>query len=60
VFADEIVDMVAVRHGLVAAVVAVRVGGLVTVAAMIRRAAVRAPGVDLQHVLVDVVAVRVM
>jgi hypothetical protein len=44
----------------VAAVRAVDVLGVVTFAAMIRRAPVRVLGIDLHHVLVDVVAVGAM
>ena len=58
--ADEIVDVVPVRDRLVPAVGAVGVGGVVAFAVVLRRAAVRVLSVDLEHVLVDVVPVRVV
>jgi hypothetical protein len=56
--ADEVVDVVAVRNGLVAAGVAVDVAGVVTIG--IGRAVRRVLGIDLDYVLVCVVLVRVM
>jgi hypothetical protein len=52
---DQVVDVVAMRNGLVTALLAVDVVGLVAPAALLGRAALRSLGVDLQHVLVDVV-----
>jgi hypothetical protein len=56
----EVVDVIGVRHGLVAASLPVDVLVLVSVAAMIGRAALGVAGVGLDHVLVHVVLVRVM
>jgi hypothetical protein len=58
--ADEVVDVVAVRNAVVAAPVAMGVPGGVVSAAMVGRAGRRVLGVDFQHVLVDVVAVRMV
>jgi hypothetical protein len=60
VVVDEIVDVIAVRDLLVAAVRAVGVGAVVLAAGVIGCAGVRMLRVDLQDVLVDVVAVRVV
>jgi hypothetical protein len=57
---DEVVDVIAVRHALVTAVVGVCVLGVVLFAAMIRRTVLGMRRVDLDHVLIDVIAVRVM
>ena len=57
---DQIVDMVAVRHGFVAAPRPVPMALVVTATGMIRRAG---PGIAIAHlnsVFVDVIAVRVM
>jgi hypothetical protein len=56
----EVIDVIPVRHGLVPAALAVHVIAVVSVAAMLGRAALRTCVVDLQHVLVDVILVRVM
>ena len=56
---DEVVDVIAVRDRLVAAVRPVHVGGFVTVARVAGTAGVRMAVVDAEHVIVDVVAVRV-
>jgi hypothetical protein len=56
----QVVDVTRVRNGLVPAVVAVLMLGLVTPAAMVGRAAIRMRVVDLEHVLVDVIAVRMV
>jgi hypothetical protein len=56
--ADEVVDVVAVRNGLVAAAFAVDVARVVTVT--LWRAVRRVLGVDLEYVLVCVVLMRVM
>ena len=53
--ADEVVDVVAVRHSVVAAAFAVDVTGVVAGAAMIGRAAIGVLGVDGEPVLVHVV-----
>jgi hypothetical protein len=60
VVAHEIVDVIAVRHGLVATVLAVSVTGVVAITVVPRRAVLGMRGVDLHHVLVDVIPVRVM
>jgi hypothetical protein len=60
VIADQIVDMVAVRHGFVAARWTVLVSRVVTGAAMRRRASVRICVTHVDAVLVDMVFVRVM
>jgi hypothetical protein len=58
--AHEVIDMVAVGHCFVPAVVAVDVLGVVVGTAVAGRAAVGVLGVDLQDVLVDVVPVGVV
>jgi len=60
VAADEVIDVVAVRHRLVPAALAVDVADLVAAAVVRRGTRGRVRGVDRQHVLVDVVAVRVV
>jgi hypothetical protein len=57
---DEVVDVIAVRHGLVPAVRSVNVTALVAAAVVLRRAAVRMLSIDGDRMLVDVVAVRVV
>ena len=57
VIADEVVDVVAVRHGLVAAAGAVHVAGRVARARVARRAARGVRHVDRDRALVDVAAV---
>ena len=57
---DQVVDVVAVRHGLVPAAGAVGVGGVVSFAGVTRRTVRRVGLVDLEAVLVDVVAVGMM
>ena len=57
---DEIVDVVAVRHRLVPATWPMLMTRLVPGAAMLGRAAVGILRRDLDHVLVDMVAVHVM
>ena len=52
---DQVVHVVSVRHGLVAATGAVHVVPSMPVAGVIRRALLRVGGVDRQAVLVDVV-----
>lgn len=56
----EIVHMVAVRHGLVAAAGAVGVRRVVAGTVVLGRALVRVVGRNFDHVLVDVIAMRVM
>jgi hypothetical protein len=60
VIADQVVDVIAVRHGLVPALLAVHVIGGVAAAAMLIRAAVRVRVVDLEHMLVDVTLMGVV
>ena len=55
---DQVVDMVAVRHGVVAAVRAVHVRRPMPVAAMTWRASVRVRAVHCDRAFVDVVAVH--
>lgn len=57
---DQVIDVVAMRHRLVAATGAMNVAGLMGTAVVIRRATVRVGRGDLNHVLVDMVAVRMM
>ena len=57
---DQIVDVIAVRDGLVATSGTVHVARLMSRAPMLRRAAVGIARRNLDHVLVDVIAVRVM
>jgi len=54
---DQVVDMVAVRHGLVSTAGAMNVPGRVSVAGMTRRASCGVCGVDRDRALVDVIAV---
>ena len=60
VIADEVVEVIAVRHGFMPAVRAVDVRIAVSVAVVLRRAVGRVRGVHVDHVLVHVVAVRVV
>ena len=57
---DQVVDVVTVRDGFVAATGAMDVAGLVAAAFVLGRAAVRVGGRDGDHVLVDVVAMRMV
>lgn len=57
---DEVVDVVAMRHRLMPATGAVLVPRLVSLAAMLGRAAIRVLRSHLDGVLVDVVAVHVV
>jgi len=57
VASDEVIDMIAVRHRLVAAAGAMRVARLMAGAAVGSRAAVGVGLGDLDHVLVDMIAV---
>jgi hypothetical protein len=57
---DQIVDMVAMRHYLVTATRAMLVPGLVSLAAVLRRAAVGVRCRYVDYVLVDVVSVRMV
>jgi hypothetical protein len=57
---DQIVDVVAVRHRLVPAPGSMHVARLVTGAAVLRRAAVRIARRDLDHVLVSMIAMRMV
>ena len=56
----EVVDVVAMRNWLMSAVGAVDVSGLVALARMVGSAVRGVLDVDVEHMLVDVVAVRVM
>jgi hypothetical protein len=58
--ADEVVDVITVGHALVTAAFAMCVVGCVVAAVMARRAGLGSRGVHLEHVLVDVIAVRMM
>ena len=58
--ADEIVDMVAMRHGLVPAAWPVHVGRLMAATLVTRRTPVRIGRADLDLVLVDMIAMHVM
>ncbi|WP_437895063.1 hypothetical protein [Sorangium sp. So ce124] len=58
--ADEVIEMIAVGHGLMAAACPVRVRLLVVGACMARRARVRVLLADREHVLIEVIAVRMM
>ena len=60
VAADAVVDVVAVRDRLVAAAGAVDMAGLMTPAAMVRRAAVGVVSGDVDHVIVDMILMRVV
>lgn len=57
---DEIIDVVAMRHGFVAAAGAMDMTRLMPRATMTGRAAVRVLLADLDHMLVDMVAMRMM
>lgn len=57
---DQVVDVVTVRDGFVAATGAMDVAGLVAAAFVLGRAAVGVGGRDRDHVLVDVVAMRMV
>lgn len=57
VVAHQVVDVVAVRHRLMAATIAMRVLGLMALAVVLGRAVVGVRGVHRDDVLVDVVAV---
>ena len=57
---DEVVDMITVRHRLVPAAGAVNMTRLMAGALVIRRAGIRVRPRHLEHVLVDMVAVRVV
>ena len=57
---DQVVDVVTVRDGFVAATGAMDVAGLVAAAFVLGRAAVGVGGRDGDHVLVDVVAMRMV
>lgn len=57
---DQIVDMVAVRHGLVSAARTMPVVLRMAIAGMVRGAGGRIARVDVQDMLVDMIAVRMM
>jgi hypothetical protein len=57
VVAHQVVDVVAMRHSLMAAAIAMGVFGLVALTVVLGRAVVRVRGVHRDDVLVDVVAV---
>jgi hypothetical protein len=57
---DQVIDMVAVRHGLMAAARTVFVASLMAAAIMVRGAGVGIVGGHVDHMLVEMVAVRVM
>jgi hypothetical protein len=57
---DEIINVVAMRYGLVPATGAMLVPGLMSLAPVLRRAAVRVLAGHLDHMLVDVIAMHVM
>lgn len=57
---DQIVDVVAVRDGLMAATRTVPVRRLMAAAAMLRRAAVGIGGADLHDMLIDAAIMRVV
>jgi hypothetical protein len=58
--ADAVVQVVAVGNRLVAAAGAVDMAGIMTAAAMIRGAAIGVVAGDVDHVLVDMIFVRMM
>lgn len=58
VIADQIVDVIAVGNGLMAAAGAVDVAGFVALADVLRRAGIRVLGGNFQRALVDVIAVH--
>ena len=57
---DAVVDVIAVRHRLMAATRAVNMAGRVTAAAMVRGAALRIVAGHLDHMLVDMAVMRVV
>ena len=57
---DEVVNVVAMRHGFVAATGTVDVSRFVAAAVVVRRAGIRVGGADGDAVFIDVVAVRVV
>ena len=57
---DQIVDVVPVRHRLVPAARPMHVTGFVTAAVMRRRALIGVGSTDRNHVLIDVVPMRMM
>jgi hypothetical protein len=57
VVAHQVIDVVAMRHSLMAAAIAMGVFGLVALTVVLGRAVVRVRGVHRDDVLVDVVAV---
>ena len=57
---DEIVDVIAMRHRFVAAAGPVDMIGLMTGAAMLRRAGIGIPRRDIDLMLVDVILMRMM
>jgi len=60
VVGDAVVDVIAVRHRLVAAARTVNMAGLMTAAAMVRRAALRIGAGHLYHMLIDMAVMRVV
>lgn len=60
VVGDAIVDVIAMRHRLVTAAGAVDVAGRMPIAAMVHSAAVGVAGGDFDHMLVDMIAMRVV
>lgn len=57
---DEIVDMIAVRDGFVAAAWAMDVSGIMSGAAMVRRTTIRVLVAHLNPMLVDMIGVRMV
>ena len=57
---DQVVDVVTMRHGFMAAARTVLVARLVAAAGVVRRASVGIGGTHLDRVLVEVIAMRVM
>ena len=57
---DQIINMVSVRHGLMSAVRAMAMSGLMPLAAMARRASSRVFRSDTESMFIDVVAVWMM
>ena len=57
---NEVVGVVAMRHGFVAATGAVDVSRFVAAAVVVRRAGIRVGGADGDAVFIDVIAVRVV
>ena len=60
VVGDAVVDVIAVRHRLVTAIRAVDMPGLVAAAAVVRRALIGVIARNLDHVLVDMIVMRVV